>query len=880
MSRSFLRAGLVFFSLIPACLHAAGRSGEELFVESVQPLFKQQCFGCHGEGNTFGQLDLRTREAMLKGGRRGPAVVPGDSAASLLLRVLDHTGEIKMPPGDGKKLEPALIATVRDWVDAGAPFVQKEAAQKWDYKEEDLWAFRPVRKPTPPPIARNPIDAFLLAALQQHGLQPAPKADRRTLIRRAALDLTGLPPTPEEIEIFVNDRSPSAYENLVDRLLTSPRYGERWGRHWLDVVRYADSSGYSNDFERPNAWRYRDYVIRSFNADKPYDRFIREQIAGDELDAANPENLIATGFLRAGPWEHTGMAVAAVTRQMFLDDVTHAVASTFLGLTLGCARCHDHKFDPIPTADYYSMQAIFAATEFSRRPAPFLPSENTANLDRERARIQAIFDRTKQKMDEFDERVKQHVMRKHGVSRVEDLPEGVLQAALRKKEGITPEEYELFKLYQKHVQLYRDSLDRFEPKAFGIVNGILPGTEDSGPDGARPRNTGPYEPPATHVLVGGDIQAPADRVQPAVLSAVTRYSELPAPEIPETLTGRRTALADWIADPRNPLTSRVIVNRIWQYHFGRGIVADASNFGKMGKKPTHPELLDWLAAAFLENGWSVKKMHRLILLSDAYQRASTHPDMPAVRRADPENNLLAFYPPRRVEAEVLRDSILAAAGELNREAGGPGTFPQMNEDFARQPRHAMGSLRPAYMPSLRRSDRNRRTIYTFQQRSMVDPMVEVFNGPSLDFSCERREATTVPTQAFALFNGEVVHDMALAFALRLEREERSTAARVRRAFRIAYGRAPTDEEERLALDHVERMTGLHRHAPPTARATRKPVVHTITSELTGENFRFVQDLDWSGYEENPHPSDTSPETRALADLALVLFNSNEFVYVY
>ena len=433
-------------------------------------------------------------------------------------------------------------------------------------------------------------------------MRPAPRADRRTLIRRATIDLTGLPPTPEDVEAFVSDRSPDAFAKLVEQLLASPRYGERWGRHWLDVVRYADTSGYSNDFERPNAWRYRDYVIRSFNSDKPYDQFIREQIAGDELYPGNPEAIIATGFLRAGPWEHTAMSVEAVTRQMFLDDVTHATAATFLGLTVGCARCHDHKFDPIPTRDYYSMQAIFASTEFVRPKLAFLKDENTGGLAAGAARLQEIARRTQAHLDAY--------------KGPQEAQSGV---------GLDPEKYEAFKLFQKHMQLYKESLDRYEPKAFAVSSGPLEGAGDGGPNLKYPTRAA-YRPVEVKILPGGNIQAPAGAVQPGLLSAVERYGGYPAPAVPLTVAGRRTVLANWIADAKNPLTARVMANRVWQYHFGRGIAADANNFGKMGHKPTHPELLDWLAAYFIENGWSVKALHRAIMLSDVYQRSGSHPD--------------------------------------------------------------------------------------------------------------------------------------------------------------------------------------------------------------------------------------------------------------
>ena len=829
---------------------------------------KRDCSGCHGQGQVLSKLDMRTREGLLAGGARGPAILPGRGAGSLLVKALEGNGVPQMPPGT--KPRPDLVARVRAWIDSGAPWSE---SNKWgNYNPEDLWAFQPRKR-----ALKGGVDEFIQRKLARRGLQAAPRAGRRTLIRRAAIDLTGLPPTAEEVDAFLNDRSPGAWANLIDRLLASPRYGERWGRHWLDVVRYADTNGYSNDFERPNAWRYRDYVIRSFNQDKPYNRFIKEQVAGDELYPKDPDALIATGFLRSGPWEHTGMSVEAVTRQMFLDDVTHATAATFLGLTLGCAKCHDHKFDPIPTRDYYRMQAVFSTTEFARPKLGFLPTENTAGLDQARMRMQTVAEATREKLQKFDEIAKHNAMRKHGVSRPEDLPKDVLAKAIREKEGITPDEYEELKLYQKHGQLYRESLDRFEAKAFAVSSGPLDGATDGGPNLRYPKRA-EYKPPEVHILTGGNMQSPGERVEPGLLSAVARYSNLPEPEVPATVAGRRSALANWIVDPKNPLTARVMVNRTWQYHFGSGLARDANNFGKMGAKPSHPELLDWLADRFIESGWSVKALHRLIMLSETYQRSSGHPSHHLVMEKDPDNKLLAFYPPRRVEAEVLRDSILAVAGELSLEAGGPGVFPEMNEDVARQPRHAMGSLQPAYRPSTEKRQRNRRTIYTFQQRSLVDPMLAVFNSPNLDMSCERREASTVPSQAFSLFNSQFAHDMALALADRVTRS--GAASPVRSLFRRVYAREPSHDELRVAQQHLARMTQQHQAAPAAPRPKPEPVVHTITSELTGQAFRFVQENEPGNYEHNLHPSEADPSTRALADLALVLINSSEFVYVY
>ena len=808
-------ARLLFFLL---SLTAMTQDAGDLFATRIQPVLAKDCQGCHGEAMTLSKLDLRSRESMLRGGSRGAAIVPGKASESLLLRMLEARDGVQMPPGDASKRLPAdTVAAFRAWIDAGAPW-REATVDKWaSYKDEDLWAFRPVA----PRDKSKSIDSFL---------KPGAPADRRTLIRRVTIDLTGLPPTPEEITAFVNDKSRDAWSKLVDRLLASPRYGERWGRHWLDVVRYADSSGYSNDFERPNAWRYRDYVIRAFNSDKPYDRFIREQLAGDELFPADPDARIATGFLRMGPWEHTAMSVEAVTRQMFLDDVTHSTATAFLGLTLGCARCHDHKFDPLPTKDYYRMQAVFATTEFVRPALPFLPSENVAGVATAKAHMQGIAAAAKRRMEELGP---------------------------QNKERKDPEIFEEFKLYQKHTALYKESLDRFEPKAFAVSSGPLDGAGDGGPNLRYPK-AADYKPAAVHVLPGGNIQAPAEKVSPGVLSLLARYGNYPAPAIPETVAGRRSVLANWIASERNPLTARVMVNRIWQYHFGQAIAADANNLGKTGKKPSNPALLDWLAASFVENGWSVKTMHRLILHSAAYQQAE--------------------FAPRRIEAEVLRDSILAVTGELSLEAGGPGVFPQINEDVARQAQHRMGSLAPAYRASPARRDRNRRTIYTFQQRSLIDPLLEVFNAPSLDMSCERRDTATIPTQAFTLFNGQFVHDMALALAAKLDKQP--PRAQVRAAFERVLGRLPDAAEEKTTLAALAQLTKQHLATPAPQRPEPKPIVHTITSELTGAQHRFVHQEDPAAYEHNLHPSQTTPAVRALGDVVLALLNTNEFAYVY
>ena len=710
--------------------------------------------------------------------------------------------------------------------------------------------------------ATHPIDAFIQRKLRDAGLDPAPPANRRTLIRRVTFDLTGLPPTPGEIDAFISDRSEKAWEKVIDRLLDSPRYGEQWARHWLDVARYADTAGFSNDFERPHAWRYRDYVIRSFNDDKPFNRFIVEQIAGDELalskargpDAANPELLVATSFLRMGPWEHTGMSVAAVTRQRFLDDVTRNTSAAFLGITLRCARCHDHKFDPIPQVDYYRFLAVFAPTQLVERPAPFLPEENTAGFGERRKTL--------------DRRLKEH---------------GYVPVDRFSKEDPQAKKI-LRKLNRKRQQTLERERRRTEPSAMSVYNGPLNGYNSPRPLLRVPANV-KGKPQEIRVLLGGALQSTGEKVAPGVLQAIRRLKA----RIPETTEGRRLALARWIASPDHPLTARVIANRIWQHHFGgKGIVATPSNFGKMGKRPTHPKLLGWLALQFVGDGastpfgmnWSIKKLHRLILTSRAYRRGRTAPDLDRLRTIDPSNDLLSVYPPRRLAAEEIRDSALAVSGELSPKRGGPGIFPEINWEVALQPRHVMGGLAPAYQPSRLPEERNRRTIYAFRRRSLDDPMLEVFNRPPSELSCERRDQTTVTPQVFALFNSGFSHDRALAFARRLEKEADTPEDRIDLAFRLAFGRPSTAAERTRCLRHLAEMTGYHRRHVPEPVDLPTVARREMVEELNGKVMLWDETLDlMKDYQRDLKPWDVRPETRALAEVCLVVLNSNEFLYV-
>ncbi|MFG0335538.1 MAG: PSD1 and planctomycete cytochrome C domain-containing protein [Maioricimonas sp. JB049] len=880
---------LVFCSVTAAESSDVGIEAERLFAADVLPLLKAKCLVCHGDDadDLKGALDMRSRAGLLRGGdSEEPAVIPGDPDGSLLYQAIRWDG-LEMPPKENDRLTPEQISRVHTWIAGGAPWPAAERIRElqeaaWEtaggvtvatsgglseswtnrrYDPTDLWAYQPVQRPKVPAEfgngSANPIDAFINRKLAEQNLSPLPEADRRTLIRRATFDLTGLPPTPEEVDRFLAEQSPRAWEQLIDRLLASPRYGEQWARHWLDVVRYADTAGFSNDFARPNAWRYRDYVIRAFNSDKPFDRFVREQVAGDEIAPDDPEALVATGYLRMGPWEHTAMSVAAVTRQQYLDDVTNSVGVTFLAHELRCAKCHDHKFDPIPTRDYYRITAAFAPVQFADRDVPYLPVENTSGFHAGRERL----------------------------ARLEQM-EGVRSLTTIPREHWPVDEYDAEteekghnKVRRKREQYLQREGKRYQPLALSVY---------SGPDRAFRSNTPVVKMPPPqkrkgkaadiYILTGGAIESPGELVTPGVLSAITGADG--SADLPRTTIGRRAALADWIASPDNPLTARVMLNRIWQWHFGTAIAGNPNNFGKTGKKPTHPELLDFLASEFVARGWSIKEMHRLIMTSAAYRRASG--PVPAVlREADPNGQLLAWFEPRRLTAEELRDTMLAVSGELNPEMGGVPVRPEINMEVAMQPRHIMGSVGPAYQPSRTPEQRNRRTIYAERIRTLRDPMLEVFNQPGLDTSCERRDASTITPQVFTLLNSQSSHDRAVAMALRLADEVSAPHERVKRAFRLVFGRAATDKEIADCLEHVRLQTAHHRAhqlepvEPPTF------VIREMVEEMTGLNFYWVEDLDvYQNYVPHTKPWDVSPEMRAWTDLCLVLLNSNEFIYVY
>jgi hypothetical protein len=689
---ALLAIGLSPWPIVRAASPGFSPEQVEFFRSKVQPILTSRCLKCHGgEAKVRGGFRVDSRESMLKGGELGPAVTPETPDESLLLQAINYDG-LEMPPSG--RLPKEEVETLTRWVKMGAPWTPGGKAPVAEAKAEvqadspekhrDYWAYRPITRPAVPTTqdskwGRNPIDFFILARLESAGLSPMAEADRVTLLRRVSFDLIGLPPTPEEVDAFLNDKSDNAYERMVDRLLDSPHYGEKWGRHWLDLVRYAETNGFERDSAKPNAWRYRDYVIDSFNKDKPYDRFLAEQIAGDEIAPNSPEAMIATGYYRLGMWDDEP-ADKPLARYEVLDSILSTTTQVILGMTVNCARCHDHKKDPIPQTDYYRLLAFF---------------NDITNQDGKNSTTMHLG--ASQKID---------------------------------------------------VMCVKESGKR-----------------------------------ETHVLLRGNPNLVGPKVEP-VIPVVLGGNEttfVPGP-------GKRRALAEWLVDRRNPLTARVMANRLWQYHFGRGIVPTSNDFGKLGEAPTHPELLDWLASELRDGGWTLKRMHRLILNSSTYRMSSRGSEAGLAR--DPSNLLFWRFPMRRLQAEEVRDSILAVTGVLNMKAGGPSIFPPIPRDvLAGQSVPGKGwSVSPP-------SEANRRSVYVHVKRSLSVPILAIHDAADTDSSCAVRYTTTVPTQSLGLLNGEFANEQARAFADRLRREvPGDLVGQIRRAIRLTTAHEPEPDE--------------------------------------------------------------------------------------
>jgi hypothetical protein len=825
------------------------------FAKDIQPIMERSCWTCHGASMQLSKLDLRTREAALRGGAHGPAIVPGNAEQSKLYRFVAHLDAIKMPM-QGEKLKPEEIAAVKTWIDQGAQWdVSATAASAAGPatsalaalenmtitpEQRNYWAFKlPVQ--APPPVVANkdlvhPIDRFLEKERAARNLKAAPRADKFTLVRRAYLDLLGLPPTPAQVAEFVADDTPQAWERLVDKLLASPHYGERYGRHWLDVARYADSGGFEYDVHRPNAWRYRDYVIKAFNDDKPYNLFITEQLAGDEMDYKTHETLIATGFLRAGPRVLFREKDNPERRFDYLDEILGTIGKGMLGVTVNCARCHNHKFDPISQKDYYAMQAaIFGYVETEVPLAPRAEAEAyldkneeiTKAVEKLRADVAAIEKPTRDRLELEQIRIKfpEHIYRAAAKPEAErtagekllatqvfaavnappaDIEKGMTPADNEKKKSILEQIAALEKQRPKPlpmIEIATDGDHRFSPLGEGDDTVSCPKCRIPPPfPGSYIHKDGNYEVPPSYFLIRGDVESRGSLMKPGFLSVAT-YGEHPT-EIPRpdgNTSGRRLALARWIASPDNPLTARVIVNRLWQKHFGRGIVATLENFGKMGDQPTHQELLDWLAVEFMNRGWSIKQINKLMMMSEAYQMASEF-DNAANTKLDLENRYLWRYRPQRLEAEIVRDSMLAAGGNINLAVGGEPIFPFIPADIL------VGQYRGKWENTPEGPAAWRRGVYVYRRRSLPYPMFDTFDHPDMNVTAGARNVSTVPTQALTLLNNPFVLSQAKWLADRVRQEASDPFSQIDLAYRIALARPATETEAKIGLDLIQKQS--------------------------------------------------------------------------
>jgi hypothetical protein len=786
--------------------------GIEFFEKKIRPVLVERCYTCHSSESpqVQGSLLLDSREGLLKGGKSGPALVRGEPDDSLLIKALRYNEkDLKMPPGE--KLATEVIANFEAWVKMGAPDPRKPVAAgvlaekpPYDFAEaRKFWAFQPPRSYPPPKVKnkhwpQNWIDRFVLAKLEERELTPTSGADKRTLIRRATFDLIGLPPKPEEIESFLSDKSPGAFAKIIDRLLASPQYGERWGRYWLDLVRYADSAGDSADYPVPQAYLYRNYVIDSFNQDKPYDQFLREQIAGDLLPAkAEPErweHVIATGYLAIA---RRFSVRPERNKYLTLEDAIDNLGRSVLGLSISCARCHDHKYDPIPTKDYYALYGIFDSTRY-----PFAGSENEQEqkdlVSRlSKAEADAILKPFEDQLAPFDVELKRLQEEKKALEEANPDAEANSPAPGKRTLKEIKADIEAVKKRRLPIAAQMPILE----KAYAVAEGT-------------PHNA--------QVQRRGDPKS-LDEEVPRRLPQILGGQELPA----EERGSGRLELAEWLTDPKNPLVARVMVNRVWQHHFGKGIVATPSDFGKRGKFPSHPELLDTLALRFIESGWSLKAMHKLMMLSQTYQLSSDG----GIENAstDPGNEFRWKFSRCRLDAEAIRDSLLYVSGALDLSKGGPHPFP-----------HEITWSFTQHNPFTAVYETKRRSVYLMTQRFQRHPYLSIFDGADPNSSTPERLVTTTPIQALFVLNSPFVHEQADQFAARLMNAQTDTRKRIDLAYQLALGRPAT-------LEEIRRGEGYLQQSQEKLRAANSPL------------------------DELPH--------KAWASYVRVLLSSNEFIFV-
>ncbi len=775
------------------------------FEHAVLPILEKHCLQCHGGSVPQGGLDVGSRTGLIKGGSQGTAIVPGSARESLLYRrVLD--GE--MPIGS-ERLSQVELETIRRWIDQGAPSSKPETALPRtpidDPRDREHWAFQPPQRPSIPTVerrkrVRTPIDAFILAELEKRKLSFSPEANPIALLRRAHFDLIGLPPTPQQVDDFLSDPSTSGYEKMIEGLLDSPHYGERWGRHWLDIAGYADSEGgEAADVVRDFAWRYRDYVIRAFNSDKPYDQFLREQLAGDEFsefrqhDGLPPdvvEPLVATGFLRmaadgTSPGHPGNLNNHYLWRMLF--DTQQIVGSALMGVTLHCARCHDHKYEPISQQEYYGLQAIFSGA--IRPLGPVLTSKKRRIFEATRAEQESA-NAVNNPLEEVVKALKS----------LQQARRAQYQAKHPKREAAEEAELrEMFPDYASIAERLERELKEEEAKRIHLT-------------AIRALYDMDANPPTTRVLRRGDYESPEAKEAPPgiprVLEDGERPFQVPAPEPDAKSSGRRRSFAQWLTRSSHPITARLMVNRIWAHHFGTGIVRTTDNFGRSGAPPTNPALLDWLATEFVREGWSVKSIHRLIMASSVYRQASeAHAEGLAI---DPDNKLLWRMNPRRLEAEIVRDAMLAVSGTLDRKMYGQPVKTETQDTGAIVPEGDVSG--------------GRRSIYQIVRRSAPQSFLQVFDAPVMEVNCPERSTSTTATQALALMNSEFVGSQAELFARRVLKEAPPSRPvdvdTVQRAFRLALSRRPTPRERRMLVAFLEEQVARHAELPGEAQALR------------------------------------------------------------
>ena len=902
----------------------AGNSGpggefspEEVhFSLHVWPVIESRCLPCHGNDpeKIKGGLVMTNREEFLQGGDNFSDLtsIPDGELKPIIIQIISRSLEdFEMPPKEADRLTANQIADFETWISGDLVWPDSKIIQNireklakgvtvktsgglsrdWDerrYPHESLWAFQPI--PNDFRIQQNnkvdsghinPIDSILRRQYEREQLTPSGPAQPAHLVKRLSYTLTGLPPEAE-IMNQVQDTSTipdDDWEKLVDNYLNRQAYGEKMAGYWLDLVRYADSAGLANDFMRGHAWRYRDYVIRAFNDDKPYAEFIREQLAGDEIPNPTADSLIATGFLRMGPWELTGMEVAKVARQRFLDDVTDLTGQVFLSQPLQCARCHDHKFDPIPTRDYYAIQAVFAHTQLAEMEIPFQEVE----IIRESADRKIMENRKEFYISErskLEAKLAQAqrewcierglTPRTRSQAQKLKLPDDQIPP---RHAGFSVQDFGMERIVRKGLMRMSWESAQYSPAAHVVYNGAWPNYKNY--QNPMPPPEAPWKGSIDQVTIlqGGDPFAPGETVRPGHLSVMDGC--LPAPDMPEERTGLRLALANWIASEKNLLAVRSIVNRVWLWNFGRGLVETPNHFGVNTQPPVNAELLDFLCHYFLENGGSIRELNRLILTSETWRRSSIPSDM---EKMEPLQKNFACFTPRRLTAEEIRDSHLAISGELNQAMGGPAVRPLIDMETALQPRMVMGTFAEAWQPSVEAHTRNRRSIYTLKLRGLRTPFADVFDTPSPDLSCARRTESSVPTQALALLNNPAVFNRATASAGRLNFQSLDEA--IRKAYQSVLLRSPNPLEMDKAENFVHSMIRFHKKHTIPAPEYPSVVTRQAVEENTGEPFEFSELLEgFSRLEPEPFIGDLPPDRRALTELIHVLMTSNEFFHI-